>query len=223
MIIYYSVLVKVVEPYLTLCDPMYPTRLLCPWNSPGQNTGVCNLFVSPENLPNPETEPMSPTLQVDSLPSGSPQKLKNTVVSSLTLLHWIFPIQELNWSLLNCRWILYQQDYQGSPVSELNHQKYQWMFASKKYMALMGKTEIRHFHFSLSCIGGGNGNPLQCSCLENPRDGGAWWAAVYGVAQSRTRLKRLSSSSSNEKEAWLVFWLIHLICVKLLLRSQNKN
>ena len=45
--------------------------------------------------------------------------------------------------------------------------------------------------------GGGNGNPLQCSCLENPRDGGAWWAAVYGVAQSRTRLKRLSSSSSS--------------------------
>ena len=51
-----------------------------------------------------------------------------------------------------------------------------------------------HFHFSLSCIGEGNGNPLQCSCLENPRDGGAWWAAVYGVAQSRIQLKRLSSS-----------------------------
>ena len=52
-----------------------------------------------------------------------------------------------------------------------------------------------NFHFSLSCISGGNGNPLQCSCLENLRDGGAWWAALYGVAQSRTRLKRLSSSS----------------------------
>ena len=50
-------------------------------------------------------------------------------------------------------------------------------------------TERLHFHFSLSCIGEGNGNPLQCSCLENPRDGGAWWAAVHGVAQSRTRLK----------------------------------
>ena len=58
-------------------------------------------------------------------------------------------------------------------------------------------TEWLHFHFSLSCIGGGNGNPFQCSCLENPRDRGAWWAAVYGVAQSRTRLKRLSSSSSS--------------------------
>ena len=57
-------------------------------------------------------------------------------------------------------------------------------------------TERVHFHFSLSCTGEGNGNPLQCSCLENPRDGGAWWAAVYGVAQSQTWLKRLSSSSS---------------------------
>ena len=53
-------------------------------------------------------------------------------------------------------------------------------------------TERLHFHFSLSCIGEGNGNPLQCSSLESPRDGGAWWAAVYGVAQSRTRLKWLS-------------------------------
>ena len=58
-------------------------------------------------------------------------------------------------------------------------------------------TEWLPFHFSLSCIGEGNGNPLQCSCLENPRDCGAWWATVYGVAQSRTRLKRLSSSSSR--------------------------
>ena len=56
-------------------------------------------------------------------------------------------------------------------------------------------TERLHFHFSLSSIGEGNGNPLQCSCLENPRDGGAWWAAICGVAQSRTRLKWLSSSS----------------------------
>ena len=59
-------------------------------------------------------------------------------------------------------------------------------------------TERLHFHFLLSCIGEGNGNPLQCSGLENPRDGGAWWAAVCGVAQSRTRLKRVSSSSSTD-------------------------
>ena len=68
-------------------------------------------------------------------------------------------------------------------------------------------TERLHFHFSLSCIGEGNGNPFQCSCLENPRDGGAWWAAIYGVAQSRTQLKQCSSSSSSideESKAQLV-------------------
>ena len=63
-------------------------------------------------------------------------------------------------------------------------------------------TERLHFHFSPSCIGEGNGNPLQCSCLENPRDRGAWWAAVYGAAQSRTRLKWLSSSSSSHLNRW---------------------
>ena len=61
------------------------------------------------------------------------------------------------------------------------------------------RTEQLHFHFSLSCIGEGNGNPLQGSCLENARDGGVWWAVVYGVAQSRTRLKRLSSISSSSR------------------------
>ena len=60
-------------------------------------------------------------------------------------------------------------------------------------------TERLHFHFSLSCTGEENGNPLQCSCLENPRDGGAWWAAVHGVTKSRIRLTRLSSSSRNSK------------------------
>ena len=64
-------------------------------------------------------------------------------------------------------------------------------------------TERLHFHFSLSFIGEGNGNPFQCSCLENPRDGRAWWAAVYGVAQSRTRLKRLSSSTHMHLHAYI--------------------
>ena len=63
-------------------------------------------------------------------------------------------------------------------------------------------TEWLHFYFSLSCIGEGNGSPLQCSCLENPRDGGAWWAAIYGVAQSQTWLKWLSSSSSRLAESY---------------------
>ena len=71
-------------------------------------------------------------------------------------------------------------------------------------------TERLHFHFSLSCIGAGNGNPLQCSCLENPRDRGAWWAAVYEVAQSRTRLKRLRSSSSPFQNLCLFKSIIRL-------------
>ena len=67
-------------------------------------------------------------------------------------------------------------------------------------------TERLHFHFSLSCTGEGNGNPIQCSCLENPRDGGASWAAVYGVAQSRTRLKRLNSLAVGLEEAPDSIW-----------------
>ena len=62
-------------------------------------------------------------------------------------------------------------------------------------------TERLHFHFSLSFIGEGNGNPLRCSCLENPRDRAASWAAVYGVAQSWTQLKQLSSSSSSRLDS----------------------
>ena len=87
----------------------------------------------------------------------------------------------------------------GNPLSTLAW-KIPWMdawWAAIYRVAQSDTTERLHFHFSLSCIGEGNGNPLQCSCLENPRDGGAWWAAVCGVTQSRTRLKQLSSSSSS--------------------------
>ena len=70
-------------------------------------------------------------------------------------------------------------------------------------------TERLHFHFPLSCIGEENGNPLQCSCLENPRDGGAWRVAVSGVAQSRTRLKQISNSSSVTK--WIALPNHHLL------------
>jgi len=78
-------------------------------------------------------------------------------------------------------------------------------------------TEQLPFHFALSCIGEGNGNPLQCSCLENTRDGGAWCAAVCGVAQSRTRLKRLGSSSSTGFQtrgwiSWITYKFIKQIC-----------
>ena len=77
-------------------------------------------------------------------------------------------------------------------------------------------TERLHFHFSLSRNGEGNGSPLQCSYLENPRESRAWWAAVYGVAQSRTRLKRLSSSSSSISQVLLILYtplLVHLCIV----------
>ena len=73
----------------------------------------------------------------------------------------------------------------------------------------MGSQRVRHdwaTSLSLSCIGEGNGNPLQCSCLENPRDGGAWWAAISGVTQSWTQLKQLSSSSSRQTRRPLLMW-----------------
>ena len=74
-------------------------------------------------------------------------------------------------------------------------------------------TEQLHFHFSLSCTGEGNGSPLQCSCLENPRDGGAWWAAIYGVSQSQTWLKRLSSSNSSKIYIFIIHLLWTIPCV----------
>ena len=76
-------------------------------------------------------------------------------------------------------------------------------------------TEWLHFHFSLSCIGEGNGNPLQCSSLENPRDRGAWWVAIYGVIQSRTKVKRLrsiSSRSSSSSSRDFIKWGSH-VCI----------
>ena len=84
-------------------------------------------------------------------------------------------------------------------------------------------TERLHFHFPLSCIGEGNGNPLQCSCLENPRAGGAWWEAIYGVAQSQTRLKRLSSSSRRTfvgKVMCLLLNMLSLLVITFLSRSK---
>ena len=92
-----------------------------------------------------------------------------------------------------------------------------WTFVDKVMSLLfnmMSKLVIEwlHFHFSLSCIGEGNSNSLQCSCLEKPRDGGAWWAAVYGATQSRTRQKQLSSSKLiitflPRNKSLLISWL----------------
>ena len=74
-------------------------------------------------------------------------------------------------------------------------------------------TERLHVHFSLSCIAEGNGNPLQCSCLENLRDEGAWWAAVYGVIQSQTLLKPLSSSSSSSALSSYIMSAVGLMAI----------
>ena len=102
------------------------------------------------------------------------------------------------WNKENLWCINRRRQWHSTPVllSEKSHGRRSLVGCSPWGHQESDTTERPHFHFSLPCIGEGNGNPLQCSCLENPRDGGAWWAAVYGVAQSRTRLKWLSSSSS---------------------------
>ena len=107
--------------------------------------------------------------------------------------------------------VIYHSEKAMAPHSSTLAWKIPWMEEPGGLQSMgsleMDTTERLHFHFSLSCIGEGNGNPLQCSCLENPRDGRAWWAAVYGVAQSRTLLKRLSSSSSSRGD--LRFHMLH--------------
>ena len=106
-----------------------------------------------------------------------------------TMLHWFCP---------TTMWISHRRrQWQPTPVllPGISHGRRSLVGCSPWCRKESDMTEWLHFHFSLSCIGEVNGNPLQCSCLENPRDGGAWWAAVYGVAQSQTRLKQLSSSS----------------------------
>ena len=114
-------------------------------------------------------------------------------------LHWIFiAVLPLHF----CLSLIFIQRRQWHPIPVLLPEK------SHGWRSLEGcspwgreesdTTERLPFHFSLSCIREGNGNPLQRSCLENPRDRGIWWASVYGVAQSRTRLKQLSSSSSSK-------------------------
>ena len=92
-------------------DSWQPDGLYSPQNSPGQNTGVSSLSLVQGGLPNPGIEPRSLSLQVDSLPAKTQEKLKNTGVVSLSLLQWIFLTQDLNQGLLHCRWILDQLSY----------------------------------------------------------------------------------------------------------------
>ena len=139
------------------------------------------------------------------------------------LFQGIFPTQGSNLSLL--RLLHWQGDFlPPAPPGEKAMASHSSTLAWKiSWMEMPGRlqsmgslesdmTEKLHFHFSLSCTGEGNSNPLQCSCLENPRDGGAWWAAVYGVAQSRIQLKWLSSSScSRIIPRTIIFKILYLI------------
>ena len=155
-------------------------------------------FPPPEDLPDSGTEPMSPAFQEDSFTAESPGKLMELSKYMSPWKHTPHPPQ----SLALC-WIIGK--YSASPLEKemATHSstlawKIPWMEEPGRLQPMeslrVGTTER---HFSLSCSGEGNGNPLQWSCLENPRDGGAWWAAVYGVAQSQTWLRRFSSSSSK--------------------------
>ena len=116
------------------------------------------------------------------------------IVKSWTRLKWLSTGTELH-DLHKLSYL--KKEKAMAPHSSTLAWKIPWMEEPSRLQS-MGSLRVGHdWTTSLSCIGEGNGNPLQCSCLENPRDGGAWWAAVYGVAQSRTRLKWLSSSSSS--------------------------
>ena len=170
---------------------LQPTRLLHLWNFPDKNTGVGFHLLLQGMFLTKRSNPLLLDLlhwQADSLSLCHLQWLKisktgitkcwkgcrtNIAGGNIKWNSWVKCLQFLIKS--NHKPNLYPENSWGRWGSDT--------------------TERLHFHFSLSCVGEGNGNPLQCSCLQSPRDRGAWWAAVYGVAQSWTRLKWLSSSS----------------------------
>ena len=121
-----------------MSDSLSPQGLCSPWNSPGQNTGVDSLSLTPGDLLNLRVKPRCPALQANSLPAEPQGKPKNIGVGSLSLLQWIFPAQGSNQCLLYCRWILYQLSYQGSPVKQLYPNSitasYLFLIGLKKYM-----------------------------------------------------------------------------------------
>ena len=127
-----------------------------------------------------------------------PQSKQSTQITSQTME---LAIKETLWSSLKVRFVFLLYTYPTEKAMASHSSTLAWKIPRVEEpggLPSMGSWRVRHdWATLLSCIGEGNGNPLQCSCLENPRDGGAWWAAIYGVAQSRTRLKWLSSSSSS--------------------------
>ena len=162
-----------------------PTKLPRPWDSPGKNTGVgCHFLLQCMKVKSEsEVAQACPTL-LDPMDCSLPGSLVHGILQA-RVLEWgaIAFSASSTISLISCE------------AGALNGSN--WVRNNTELSTVSETTEHLHFHFSLSCTGEGNGNPLQCSCLENPRDGGAWRAAVYGVAQSQTRLERLSSSSST--------------------------
>ena len=175
-------------PTLLWPHRLKPARLLCPWDFPSKNMGVGCHFLLQEIFP---TQGMNPSFlhwQANSLPlshQGSPCVCVCVCVYIYTyiLIHTYIHIWRRQWHPTTVL------------LPGISHGWRSLVGCSPWGCKESDTTEWLHFDFSLSCIGEGNSNPLQCSCLENPRDGGAWWAAVYGVTQSRTQLKRLSSSS----------------------------
>ena len=134
-------------------------------------------------------------------PDGPSQRVFHFVANSLPNLESLPPRSTFHmWA---CSFLPWRRQWQPTPVllPGKSHGRRSLVGCNPWGLEESDTTERLHFHFSLPCIGEGNGNPLQYSCLENPRDGGAWWAAIYGVAQSRTRLKRLSSSSSSSSSS----------------------
>ena len=167
---------------------LQPTRLLRPWDFPGKSTGVgCHcllqwMFTAAKTWEPAKHWQISGYKRCGTYVQWT-TSYKNKEIMSSAATGWrrqwhptpvLFPGKSHGWRcLVGCSpWGLEESD----------------------------TTERLHFRFSLSCTREGNGNPLQCSFLENPRDGRAWWAAIYGVAQSQTWLKRLSSSSSSNKD-----------------------
>ena len=201
---------------------MWPTSILCPWNSPGRNIGVRSHFLLRGIYLDLGVEPRPPAFPADSLLSqspGTPSFLWCVLVAQMspTLCNpWTGFLQ------LPCAWnspgkntgvgtqpfpsqlvVLGVVGNVHKVAAFPQAQLYSGNQSLSRHLGLGLEIRLIHTksHLLLQCMGEGNGNPLQCSCLENPRDGGAWWAAVYGVAQSRTRMKRLSSSSSSIPKA----------------------
>ena len=182
-----------------------PTRLPRPWDSPGKNTGVgCHFLLQCMKAKSEkEVAQLCQTLS-DPMDCSPPASSVHGLFQSRVLERVAIAFSRVRLPGFN-PWVEkipwrreWRRQWQPTPVllPGKSHGRRRLVGYSPWGLEESDTTERLHFQFSLSCMGEGNGNPLQCSCLKNPRDRGAWWAAVYGVAQSRTRLKPLSSSSS---------------------------